>query len=348
MIYMKIFRALTFLSLFLTSGCGWLLGDEGFFRDKSGDYKTTPEFDVMEIPSGKEFSDFSENYPVAKVSDTLTSLSSSDAPRPMPMTVNVGEDIVRIQKLADEQWALIEASPGKLWPKVRAFLIAANLSLSRIDARLGIMETDWLKIQDQELLSRFQFRIDRGVQRESSELHILQMNRSNDESIWPKKSDDLSQETQMLKDIAQYIANSSETDSVSMIADSSISSLGRITLNEDSNGQFSLSLTLPFNRSWASVERALERSLFEITDRNRSQGTYYVTYIGPKNEDEGWFDWLWGEEKEHPLAGKKFFLNVQTVSGDEVKISILRTEEDPEFDGRQEQALLSLLKGNIT
>ncbi len=346
-IHIKILRTLMLSAFFLMPGCGWLLGDDGVFRDKSGDYKTTPEFDVMKVPSGKDSYNFSENYPVAKVSDSLTSFSDSGAPRPMPMTANAAEDVVRIQKLADEQWALIEASPGKLWPKVRAFLIAANLPLNRIDARSGIMETDWLKIQDEELLSRFQFRIDRGVQKESSELHILQMNQSN-VSNWPTKSDDFEQETQMLKDIAQYIANSNETDSVSMIADSSISSSGRINLQEDSNGRFFLSLKLPFNRSWASLERALERSLFEITDRNRSEGIYYVTYLGPKNEEEGWFDWLWGEEEGHPLAGKKFLLNVLTKSDGEVSISIVEAEEDPAFDRRQEQTLLSLLKGNIT
>ena len=69
------------------------------------------------------------------------------------------------------------------------------------------------------------------------------MNQS-DVSNWPTKSDDFEQETQMLKDVAQYIANSNETDSVSMIADSSISSSGRINLKEDSNGRFFLSLRL--------------------------------------------------------------------------------------------------------
>ena len=124
--------------------------------------------------------------------------------------------------------------------------------------------------------------------------------------------------------------------------------LVRLNLKEDSNGRFFLSLRLPFNRSWASLERALERSLFEITDRNRSEGAYYVTYIGPRNENEGWFDWLWGEEEGHPLAGKKFFLNVITKSESEVSISIVEAEEDSTFDRRQEQTLLSLLKGNIT
>ena len=345
-IHIKILRTLIFSAFFFMSGCGWLLGDDGVFRDKSGDYKNTPEFDVMKVPSGKDSYNFSENYPVAKVSDSLTSFSDSGAPRPMPMTANAAEDVVRIQKLADEQWALIEASPGKLWPKVRAFLIAANLPLNRIDARLGVMETDWLKIQDEELLSRFQFRIDRGVQKESSELHILQMNQS-DESNWPTKSDDFEQETQMLKDIAQYIANSNETDSVSMIADSSISSSGRINLQEDSNGRFFLSLKLPFNRSWASLERALERSLFEITDRNRSEGTYYVTYLGPTNEDEGWFDWLWGGEDDHPLAGHRYQIHLDAVNDDMMLIT-LRGVDGEVIERREQQALLTILRGNIT
>ena len=131
------------------------------------------------------------------------------------------------------------------------------------------------------------------------------MNQS-DASNWPSKSDDFEQETQMLKDIAQYIANSNETDSVSMIADSSISS----SRTNKFTGRFKWSifsfLKTTFQSFLGFLERALKRSLFEITDRNRSEGTYYVTYLGPTNEEEGWFDWLWGEEEGHPLAGKKF------------------------------------------
>ncbi len=286
-------RTIFFVSTTLIASCGWLLGEDGFFRDKSLDYKNSPEFEVMEIPDEKDSLQFSESYPIPAVKDSFAIVDDSDAPRPTPITASSGEDVVRIQRLAEEQWALIEASPGKLWPKVRAFLTASNFPLQRIDARTGIFETDWLNLENQALPSRFRFLIDRGVQRDSSELHILQMNKS-ESGDWPPMSDDLDQETQMLKDIAQYIANSTEIDSVSMIANKSISSSGRINMMEDSDGHFFLSLGLPFNRSWASIERALESSLFEITDRNRSDGIYFVTYIGPKSEDEGWFDWLWG------------------------------------------------------
>ena len=70
--------------------------------------------------------------------------------------------------------------------------------------------------------------------------------------------------------------------------------------------------------------------------------------MGPDSEDGGWFDWLWGGEEKHPLAGKQLLLKVDSKSEEEVNISIRTVEEDPQFDIRQEQALLSLLKGNIS
>ena len=40
------------LLLFSLSGCGYLFGDEGVFRDTSGDYVTAPEHDPIELPPG--------------------------------------------------------------------------------------------------------------------------------------------------------------------------------------------------------------------------------------------------------------------------------------------------------
>ena len=173
------------------------------------------------------------------------------------------------------------------------------------------------------------------------------MNKS-DKPIWPEVSDDGAQESQILTDVAQFIANSTDLESVSMIADTAIKSAGRIEMLEDGDGRFCLALDLPFNRSWASVERALEKSLFEITDRNRSEGVYFTVYLGPSNEDEGWFDWLWGGEAKNPLVGRHFIVTVSPESDQQVKVVIKTLEEDQVFQVKQEQGLLAILKGNIS
>ena len=79
------------------------------------------------------------------------------------MTANVAEDVVRIQKLADEQWALIELLTGQ----VMAFFDSCNSPFEADRCAVRYYETDWLKIQDEELLSRFRFRIGSRGSKES-------------------------------------------------------------------------------------------------------------------------------------------------------------------------------------
>ena len=119
-------------------------------------------------------------------------------------------------------------------------------------------------------------------------------------------------------------------------------------MQESPSGYTYISLDLPYDRAWASLGRALQKSRFEITDRDRSTGNYYARFLGPEGADEeGWLDWLWGGEDDHPLAGDSFVINIQ--SEDERTNTIrLRPQGDIEGYGkREEQSLLALIKGNI-
>lgn len=335
-------------ALLLTQvGCSWLLGDEGFFPDRSQDYKKAPEYAPMRVPDGKDSDALQEIYPIPPVRDSFVLEGDFEVPRPTPLVAGSGEDVVRIQRLGDESWALVSVAPGQLWPQVRSFLNAANIPVGRVDAKAGIMESTWLELEGAAMSSRFQYRIERGVQRGTSELHVLQMNQAGDVNSWPQISDDLEQEADMLRAVSQFLANSADSAPVSMIADQAISASGRVTMQESPEGYTYILLGLPFNRAWAAMPKALELSAFEIVDRDRSAGEYYVRFLGLQGqEEEGWFDWLWGEE-EHPLTGKEFLVTMAEQSPEQVSIRLQPREADPEFDKRQEQALLAMIKGNI-
>ena len=203
------------------------------------------------------------------------------------------------------------------------------------------------------MASRFRFRIDQGVQRGTSELHVLQMNQAGDVNSWPQQSDNLSQEADMLRAISQYIANSADSTPVSMVADQAISAAGKISMQEGPGGDIYIRLSLPYDRAWASLGRAVEESSFEINDRDRSAGKYYVRFLGPQTEeDEGWFDWLLDSDSDHPLAGKLFIVSLETLDTGDVAIRIApqppQGDEEPlVLEKSDEQALLALIKGNI-
>lgn len=338
-------------ALLASSGCSYLFGDDGMFRDKSEDYKMARETPRIRVPEGREAGQLEEIYPIPPINEELVMAGEFEVPRPSPLVAGAADEVVRIQSLGDDSWALVAIPPGQLWPQVRGFLAAAGIQVGRMDARAGIMDSNWLELEGQPVPSRFRYRIEQGVQRGTSELHVLQMDqRGGDpaDNAWPALSDNVPQEREMLKAVAQYVANSTDSAPVSMIAEQAMSASGKIAMQEAADGSTYIHVGLPFNRAWASLAKALEDSHFEITDRDRSAGIYYVTFLGPEGvEEEGWFDWLFGEE-EHPLAGKPFEVSADADGDNAVNIRMRPQGEQPEFDRRQEQAMLAIIKGNIS
>lgn len=327
------------------SACGYLFGEQGLFPSKADDYKKSKEEPLLTLPEGVQSSHIEEVYSIPSVENAYVSPVEFDAPRPQPLVAATAADTVRIQKLGEESWALVNVAPGQLWPQVRSFLASVNWPVAAVDPQAGIIDTQYLPLKDDEREARFRLRVERGVQRGTSELHVVHMYRAVDDA-WPDRSDDFKIESDVLQSIAQYIANSTEEASVSMIADRSISAEGKMRSVDVSANEAYLQLELPFDRAWASLQIALENSGFGVDDLNRSEGTYYVTYKGDNaDEDEGWFGWLFSDD-ENPLIGQGFTVTVKTLQNDvqEIRLNPVTPAAIPE---RGQPMLMSVIKGNI-
>ena len=165
---------------------------------------------------------------------------------------------------------------------------------------------------------------------------------------WPATSDEPAQAAAMLQAIAQTLADSADSAPVSMIAEQGISAGGKITMAQAPEGYTYLRLELPFDRAWASLGRALEKSTFEITDRDRSGGTYYVRFLGMSaKKEQGWWASLWNSDDAQLLVGQVFVVSMQTLPEQAVTIRLRPQDESLAFDKRQEQEMLTMIKGNI-
>ena len=331
----------------MLSGCSWIFGEDGLFPDNANRYQTAPELAPIDVPPHLSTDAIQPDYPVPPVAASAQLATQFETPRPTPLTANNQADAVRIQSLAGERWALVNVAPGQLWPQVRGFLTTSGIGVAAVDAEAGLIDTQWFKVEERELAVRFRFRVDTGVQRNTAELHVLQQDRDVEEADWPGASDDRDLEQKMLQDVAQYLANSAESTPISMMADRAMSDSGRITL-EDTETMTRIRLELPYDRAWASVVKGTEAADFAIDDRDRSQGILFVTFIGPQEEeDSGWFDWLWGGEDEHPLAGHRYQIRLENPDEDLVLITLVGPDGGS-IDRREQQALLTILRGNIT
>ncbi|HEY6131477.1 MAG TPA: outer membrane protein assembly factor BamC [Halioglobus sp.] len=347
---LKFTQALLVSALMVSStGCGYLGGVKNVFRDRSEDYKAAPEVPPVTIPAGMDSVTLREIYVIPQIGDDYQQQGKFDVPRPEPLSGGEGSEVVRIQKLGDDSWILIGVAPGQVWPQVRNFMSTTGMQVAYADAKTGIMDSNWVKLEGQSLASRFQFRMEQGVQRGTTELYVLQQTQqAGNVEQWPAKSDDPEQSTSMMKSVAQFMADSAESAPVSMIAEQGISAGGKITQQEAADGDTYLRLELPFDRAWASLGRALEKSSFEITDKDRSSGVYYVRYIGvAAAEKQGWWASLWSNDDAQPLIGQVFVVSMQTLPEQAVTIRLRPQDDDLSFGKREEQELLTMIKGHI-
>ena len=345
----KVVNVIVMSGLLLSvSGCGYIFGDQGVFRDSSEDYKKAPQTPPVTMPAGVESAPLRDIYVIPPVDDNYLAEGEFEVPRPAPLASGAGRETVKIQKLGDESWILVGVAPGQVWPQVRNFMSASGMQIARADARAGIMESNWLTVEGQSLASRFRFRMEQGVQRGTSELHVLQMTQGASTTEWPIKSDDPVQGAEMLQAIAQFLADSAESAPVSMIAEQGISAGGKISLQDAPEGYTYLRLELPFDRAWASMGRALEKSSFEITDRDRSNGTYYVRFRGEGAEEgQGWWSQLWKDKDAQPSSDEVFIVSMKSLPEQAVRIRLKSQDTNISLDKREEQEMLTMIKGNI-
>ncbi len=338
-------RCLALLCVFSLSGCSWF-SDQQFVRDRSDDYRKARVEPKIKVPAHLEDDALQDIYVIPPTTETVTPTGNFEVPRPAPLVAQESEEMVRIQRLGDEEWVLAAVAPGQLWPQVRSFLTSNNVQVARVDARAGLIETGWFQGRDARMSERFQFRIEQGVQRNTSELHVLQQYQAGDTNSWPEASGDAERSSEMLLAVAQYIANSAETAPVSMMAQQAMGEGGKVTLQEDATGQPFIRLSLPFYRAWASVDRGLRESSFTIRDLDRSSGLFYVRFVPPE-EDDGWFGWLFGgDEEDDLLTQQDYVVKVAEENPDQVRIDMTR-EDGVAMERGQTQQLLGLLKGNI-
>jgi outer membrane protein assembly factor BamC len=224
----------------------------------------------MKLPDGGKVTACRKSTPFQAGDRADAARSGELVPRPAPLVPGNADQLVRIQRLGDDSWALIGIAPGQLWPQLRSFLSAANVQVARMDAREGIIESSYLDLQGRSGLRASASASSGACSAGTANCTFCSSTAAAIRAGRPQ-SDDLELESEMLRGVAQFIANSADTAPVSMMAEQSISASGKVFIEESSSGSL-IVLELPFDRAWASLARALEQSGFEITDRNRSEG----------------------------------------------------------------------------
>lgn len=339
-----------------TAGCTWVVGDNAVLRDRGDDYRQATLGKPLQVPAGMSSSAIEDQLviPRARVGEAALE-GAFEVPRPEPLNAAADAEAVKLQKLGDEGWILVDAAPGEVWPRVRQFLSTNQLAVLRADATGGVIETGWLQPATSGSRERYRFRIEQGVQRGSSEVYVLQADASAGETTWPTRSSNPTREADMLKAVAQFIADSGETGAVSMLAQQGINAQGKVFIERPAGQPMRLRLALPFDRAWASVESGLPKAGFAVVDRNRSERQLWIRYdpAEAETEDKGFFASIWDalfgdDENEGDVFDDRETVYVLTLQdgGANQLIGVERQDGEALAAGSREK-LLNLVKSHL-
>lgn len=334
--------------ILLLGGCGWLGGEEGIFRDRGNDYRRARIDPALTIPAGLDNAAIDDRFAIPEIEERSVLSGEFKMPRPEPLDRDADRDSVVISRFGDDQWILVNGTPGAIWPRLRLFLIQNNIEVLRADAMNGLLDTAWLNPQDAPK-ERYRLRVDQGVQRSTTEVYVTQVVQTEGND-WPAVSSNPEREDVMVQALAQYLADSSAASTVSMLAERAHDTGGKVVLDVSDEGEPSLNLALPYERGWASLTNALAKAEFTIDDRDHSQGLLYVRHKLPdddEDDDDGWFSGWFSSDDDEEDAGYAYLITVEKVHSQLMRITIKRQNDGAKADGEEEK-LLKLIKRNIS
>ena len=124
------------LTVLLVSGCTW--------RDRANDYRQAQLSKPLVLPPGIESTALHDSYRVPGIESHTVLPGKFAVPQPDPLIKDVEQGVVRIQKMGEDRWILLDGSPGQIWPRLRGFLNLGGFPVARTDAVNGIIETGWV------------------------------------------------------------------------------------------------------------------------------------------------------------------------------------------------------------
>jgi outer membrane protein assembly factor BamC len=347
---MKRLAGLSALALVIssTSGCGWIYGENGYFRDRGNDYLEATQAPPMQLPSGVQTDKrLDPLLPIPRnVNNSTAAKAEFDVPRPLPLQVAAEASDFSLQKSGDSRWVLAQRAPAEVWPVAHQFFEDNGFRIAQERPQTGEFTTEWQRLDtlsgdlaqrlkgaasgaDSE--TRVRVRIEPGVQRNSSEVFVVSVQRpagSSDNVDFPARSSNTALDAVLVDQmLAGMTRDSAKGGSVSLLAAHDFDSPARVALTSDGSGNPVLSVGSDLDRAWSSVGSALERGQWKVEDINRSLGLYYINLAEkPESRDAkpGVFSRLFGSapsKEELEARAERYQVRLSKV-GDAVQVTV--------------------------
>ncbi|MDY0249663.1 MAG: outer membrane protein assembly factor BamC [Pseudomonas sp.] len=343
---MKRFAGICVLAVTASSmtGCGWLMGKDGYFRDRGSDYLEARPTPVMQLPDGVQVKHLDPLLPIPHRITSAAPTAEYTVPRPLPLPASALSGDFSVQKSGPLSWVVAQRIPAQVWPVAQQFFEGNGFKIANERPHLGEFTSQWQAPSElnaglvrqvwgsapSDLQTRFRVRIEPGVQRNSSEIFIDQAQRnasSQVDTAWSDNSTTESAAGVLLEELNVYLAQRNEKgDSFSLLASKTYDAPKRVTLVDGGNNTKVLRLDASFERAWSSIGRALSAADIRVDDLNRSTGVYYIDLAeGAKKEEPGFFKRLFSakEKTAETISTERYIVRLTAIN-QQVFVSVER------------------------
>jgi len=371
---MKRLAGLSALALMISSisGCSWIWGEHGYFRDRGSDYLEARQVPPMQVPEGLSLDKHLDPLlPIPRnVPDEVQTSGEYQVPRPLPLQASEAATDYTLQKNDQAHWILSEHAPAETWPVAHQFFEDNGFRITEEHPQTGEFSTAWQRYDELSASmakrlqgaaapgdgeTRVRVRIEPGVQRDTSEVYVTTISRpagSTAEVDFPKMPSNAGTDLALVDEMLASMTRSAQKGgSVSLLAARDFDAPSRVTMSEDGSGNPMLNVGTDLDRAWSSVGRALDHGTWKVEDINRSLGLYYINMAErPVNKDDhpGFFSRLFSSEpskEELEARAERYQVRLSKVA-EGVQVTVeknINTVAPPDVARR----VLSLIQDNL-
>ena len=279
----------TFLPLiFFVTSCSIIGGPNGYFPEKKYDFlEEEIEADIT-LPSDLDSPDTENHYPVGDPSNLDNVL---EVPKPRQIFSSSGDSSVQLRRLGELMWIYIETLPSTSWPISKNYWDTSEYDVIKADPVSGEIDIDFSQS------SKLQMRVEHGIKEASTEVFLYKIN---------KISGDIESDPEFvqmeMENMIDYYADSLSNFSGTSLAAQNLNEMKKAKIFTE-DGMTVISLDLNFDRAWSSVSKALNAAEIVTNDRDRSNGTFYVSFA---EKDERRFRLFGGRSSNDNTQNNQF------------------------------------------
>ncbi|UTW04814.1 outer membrane protein assembly factor BamC [Amphritea atlantica] len=315
------------------AGCGSysnpIYGENGLINDRSQNYEEAKATKRLELPPAmqsrsKAMQDILEIPSAGQTASERT--AEFIVPRPEFFYADAGSSTVNLKRQGDEKVLIVDEPVGDVWVQLQDFWRFNNVALAKSAPQQGVMETDWVDTEGEELsfvdsmIKHLTFQDIEGPVSDKlrvsvrpvadnfdrttiSMQHIrVPQEQKNQPVNWSTDAADVGYKSDMMFEMLRYLSKSTNNTATSLsLLEMQRQRSDQPQMGRDSKGFPALKITVPVDQAWNQINSAIDKTALDVGTRDQQTGVIYMTYTTSTPFDEtekmGFFEWLHSDRK---------------------------------------------------